>query len=102
MIKKICLLTFVGLFISSTAMAFPDDDTSALSLKESCQAWAKEDGIEEEDMKDFLEQCMADVQGTESQSEELIDVQQLEEGFFEETGKDYLLSPSLMAPKTKF
>ncbi len=101
MIKKICLLTFVGLFLSSNAFAVPDENLDEMSDKKSCLSFAKEDGTPKEAMEEYMQQCLAQMQESEDQYEEVNDATDFDEEIIYESDEGYDQSPDVITPKLR-
>lgn len=64
-IRKMGLLVLSSLFVSSIAIAAPQEDQEI--DKRTCQKWAQEDGIAADKMESYISKCMAELAGNVDQ-----------------------------------
>jgi hypothetical protein len=69
MMKKAGLLVLVSLFLSSTTVAGQEEKVLSDSER-SCRTWAKEDGIQQDEMMEYMLSCLRQIRQLDTQHDE--------------------------------
>ncbi|MBF0357193.1 MAG: hypothetical protein HQL70_01225 [Magnetococcales bacterium] len=70
MIRKIWVIIVASIFLSSVTLVAAKE-VSLSQVEESCRKWAEEDGISKVDIKDFMLECMKEIQNPSKHNKEI-------------------------------